>query len=602
MAKEPTDKAAGSIEVARAVEALARDLLALVRGVRVYPDSHPFLADLAGRMVASVRERLPDPLTIGVAARELAVGTAFVGGKRVRAAELAALLHSRKVLRLVWNRDATEADVTGLADLLADKALQGESLQTALRQRGIYALDIEPLTLERIHDSFREGARGGDGDNADRGRQAWQWLLSDHTPPARIAELLASDAFWDEAGPDRPDPARMTELLARMGERLGAALDCLPGDRREHVESRLATVGREISPRDLARVLQAADAAGVLDGPMGDALEETFGGDRLVDLLASLVALEGRNTQRLASVYGRFSRARVDDLLPAVRARLASDGGGFTVEVWKAVEDFLLELQEDPYMGADYSSSLEKFAAAATDEAPAGADFSIDLEPLTDRMLAGLALHDPEAWRGPLLDRLEARADEADPTDLLDLLTEIDDAAPGLLDTRPAVVEKLFRRLAGAVRTLGEDLRRGVREWARVHERTVVEPVLRLLSEADSLTVRRFLVDVVAGFSPASTPTIVSRMRSAPWYVTRNLAIALGRRRERLAIPTFLSLLGHDNPKVRREVILALGQFDDPEPREALVAFASGRGVHSPEERTLARRALQLAQNRQALP
>jgi HEAT repeat protein len=115
--------------------------------------------------------------------------------------------------------------------------------------------------------------------------------------------------------------------------------------------------------------------------------------------------------------------------------------------------------------------------------------------------------------------------------------------------------------------------------------------VLRCLEAEDSIAARKFLVDAVVGFSPSSTPALVRRIRSAPWYVARNLTSALARRREALAIPVFRALAGHEHPKVRREAIVALGQFDTTACREILAEVAD-RPASSPEERELAERAL----------
>ena len=48
------------------MEGFARDLLALIRGVRVYPAGHSFLADLAQRLVRQIADRFADPLSVGV--------------------------------------------------------------------------------------------------------------------------------------------------------------------------------------------------------------------------------------------------------------------------------------------------------------------------------------------------------------------------------------------------------------------------------------------------------------------------------------------------------------------------------------------------------
>jgi len=129
----------------------------------------------------------------------------------------------------------------------------------------------------------------------------------------------------------------------------------------------------------------------------------------------------------------------------------------------------------------------------------------------------------------------------------------------------------------------------------------MLDVVLRSLEDEKSIAARKFLVEVVAGFSPSSTPVLVSRIRSAPWYVARNLTIALGLKGEETVVPVLRSLFGHDHPKVRREAILALGHFDAAAARDALREVTSGRG-YSPEDRALAQRTLRGPELREAGP
>ncbi|HSH71350.1 MAG TPA: hypothetical protein VK997_15620, partial [Deferrisomatales bacterium] len=49
----------------RELENFARDLLALVRAVRVYPEGHAFLTERAECLVRQIADRFADPLSLG---------------------------------------------------------------------------------------------------------------------------------------------------------------------------------------------------------------------------------------------------------------------------------------------------------------------------------------------------------------------------------------------------------------------------------------------------------------------------------------------------------------------------------------------------------
>ncbi|HSH69823.1 MAG TPA: HEAT repeat domain-containing protein, partial [Deferrisomatales bacterium] len=251
-------------------------------------------------------------------------------------------------------------------------------------------------------------------------------------------------------------------------------------------------------------------------------------------------------------------------------------------------------LQESPFMGSEYSATLEHVAAAQLQGQVRGVDLTADLEPHLDAVVVGLALHDATGWGTRSQERLAQRIDHADPGALLDLAEELDRGEPALLGTRPDLCERLFHHCSRQVRALEDEQRRALVRFAQRHEEALLDSLFRALLLEEQIAVRRFLVDVVAAFSPATTPSVVSRLRSSPWYVTRNLTIAMGRRREPTTLPVLQSLLQHDHAKVRREAILALGRFGTSEASHSLAAVAQSKRS-SAEERSLAARAMEAA-------
>ncbi len=586
-------------DTARALEAFARDLLALARGVRVYPQGHPHLQAVADRLLEGARCDLPVPLDLGVLPGELSVGTSYTGDKSPRAAQLAALLHGKKILRLLWTREVTADQAARFARLLTDPALHGQRLRDALPAQGIQTIDLDVLDLLRLHDTFQESSHGEGGAVDARRREAWDWLLQDGVTPRDVAKALTSEAFWGEVGSDGQWDARdagaLGLVLVRLGQRLKDGMEELVPERRSEVEARLARLGSAIRAQDLAVLLRGADREGGLHGAGVSALTRGVGGGRLVELLAAITSVEGRNTRRLADVFRRFAPpGGAAELLPVVRARLESSREGvFAAGIWQAVEEFLLDLQEDPFMGAEYAASLDEIAARGP-EAPGvldQPDLLEDADAHLDRVLISVAAEEPQAWGAALLDRLQARAEQLPAAAHLDLLALVDRAAPGLLDGRPGLLEKVFREGAGRLRDLDGEGRDRLLAFALAHERALLDSVLRTLGEEGRISVRRFLVDVLCAFSPSATPSLVARLRSAPWYVTRNLTIALGRRRELRVIPTLRSLLGHEHPKVRREAVLALARLEAPAARQVLGEVEAGK-VGTRAERDLAGRVL----------
>ena len=180
----------------RKVEAFALNLLHLIRCVRVYPTKHPTLLEVARNVLNSAPLDSMGSLTIGVTSKELIVSGEFVGGK---ASRLASMLHARKVLQLLWTKDATLDDVWTFARVMSTPKLEGEELREKLRAQ-VFTIDIEPLKLAQIHGRITDTIKDPEEEDPEqRRRRAWLVLMSHEAPVEQLASALASEEFWDVA-------------------------------------------------------------------------------------------------------------------------------------------------------------------------------------------------------------------------------------------------------------------------------------------------------------------------------------------------------------------------------------------------------------------
>jgi hypothetical protein len=595
METQPQARGGTSSSLSRSVEAFARDLILLVRGVRIYPRGHPSLVGAAERLVAGAPWDAQGRLVLGSTRAELVIEGEFVGGKDTRAADLAALLHSRKVGRVVFTRRASPRELIELAALLSVPGLTGSDVRRELGSRGIVCVTVEPLDLERVHAAATPSTPQEGLAPADRRRQVWLWLQDAGATPEDLAGMLESRDLWPgsdgvAASDGGADGRTCALLLAGLGERLEAALELLPDGRRAAVLERVAEAGRSLTAADLLEFAASDDAGPRLRGQGASALLRDLDAERFVDLLAGLTALGDRGTRRLAGVFRRLAPpGGARQALSLVGARML-DGrdNGFALGVWKTVEEFLLRLEEDPFMAEDYSESLERVDQAPTapalgrgDEIDEIDEIDEDPGPHLDGVFVGLAADGGRPWRERLTDRVAARLEEGGVFKGIDYATRVDELLPGLIDERPVLVRELFRRgLAAAREATAHETRKLVR-FCRRHETLLLAIALRALEEEQRLASRRFLVEVLSSFSPAATPALVSRARSGPWYVARNLAMVLGRQGGPRALPVLRELLNHRHPKVRREASRALSGADPGAARSG----AAGGGASHPSGR-----------------
>lgn len=579
--------------LSKKIEGFALNLLHLIHGVRVYPARHPTLLEVAKNVLNSAPVDPKGSLTIGITPRELVVSGEFVAGK---AGSLASMLHARKVVQLLWTKDVTLDDVWIFARMMSVPKLEGDELRRRLRAE-VFAIDIEPLKLDQIHSEIMDTTKDSGDNPEERRRHAWLALMIQEAPPEQLAAALDSDEFWEAAKAEwtesgRGDSEGFAKLLLKLGERLENALALLPDTRREQILGYLAQMGKCLSARDLVRIVgHEGQESGRLGSAKSSLLKE-IDGDRFVDLLAGLAAMGNQGTRRFVEVYRRFAPVtKTDELLSLVRSRLApGKDGGFAAEVWKTIEDFIINLAENPFMDTEYSESLEFLMNPSASTGPEEDSLILHEEPdeYLDQLILAMANEEEEGFRKRLLDRIRLRAEQLGPSRVLGFVKLVDRTCPGLLDTIPFFVRELFQRGLSALARMSLAEQQALVAFAANHERCLLDVALKALAEEKKIGTRHFLVSLLACFSSAATPTFVTKARTSPWYVTRNLAIVLGQQGLPQGLPTLQALSNHPHPKVVREALKALKKvritLSNPE-KEQQERSLSEQSPQDPENR-----------------
>jgi hypothetical protein len=157
-----------------------------------------------------------------------------------------------------------------------------------------------------------------------------------------------------------------------------------------------------------------------------------------------------------------------------------------------------------------------------------------------------------------LLDRIEARAEQLGPLDVLGFVNLVDRTVPGLLDSVPALVRDLFQKGLSTFSKTSTKEQEALLTFAVNHEKCLLDVAIKFLAQEKQIFKRYFLVNLLSSFSLASTPTFVLKSRTSPWYVARNLAIVLGQQGFPQVLPPLRALSNHPHLKVRREALRAL--------------------------------------------
>ncbi len=558
------------------VEAFALNLLHFIRGVRVYPKKHPILSEFARNVFNFAPFDSAGSLTIGVTSKELVVSGEFVAGK---ASSLASMFHARKVLKIFWTKGVTLEDIWTFARLMSTPKLEGHELRQKLHAE-VSTIDIEPLKLDQIHSEIPDTVTVGDSENNPKQKrhQAWLALMGQETRVGQLVPALAHEEFWETAKAEwtnlgYSDSEGFTKFMLTLGERLEDALARLPDGERKNILKSLTQMSKCLSVKDLVQIVGHEGEEPRRIGLGKSSLLREIDGERFVDLLAGLTSLGDQGTRRFVEVFRRFAPVtKTDELLSLVKSRLSpGKDSGFAAEVWKTVEDLILNLTENPFMDTEYLESLEFLADHSVSKHPEE-DTTVLLknpDEYLDQLVLALAMNEEGDFQKRLLNRIEARAEQLGPLGILGFVSLVDRTIPGLLDSVPSLVRDLFQKgFSTFSKTLIKE-QQALLTFAVNHEKCLLDVALKLLAEETQIFKRYFLVKLLSCFSLAATPTFVVKSRTSPWYVARNLAIVLGQQGFPQVLPPLRALSNHPHLKVRREALRALkkveGSLDNPQ-------------------------------------
>lgn len=573
---------------------MSRDLMLLTKTVAIYPEGHPQVAQMARRLAAwAMKAKGRDGITIGVTGSELIIDGQFYGGADTRIETLARRLHAKRIAKVHWKDGIKESEVYGFAKVLADQKINGDEIVTALTELGIANVGVTGLDLGALHERMRLMDNDFSSADRERSKKIWQWLQEVAGTPTDLAKAMVDREFWDDAfSGDAPTQAEFIELLSAVGAMVDKAIATMNGEMKRDILDKFDKLGQTLSPENLARLADVYMTEGAVNGMAMSALMAHIKGEKLAGLLGGLVALGGPREERLALFIQKFLPA--DSILGL--AGLVGDWKGsaqklgFSSEVWQWLESYLLNIDENQFMGDGYRATLDRMAEKMNIFGSRSAAFGFYEDPEThlDNVCAGLGLLEGETGVKVLSERITERLNTLDGVGVVSFLKMVDHTAPSIFNSRVDIYEKLFTEIAPTVKDLPQQAREELMRFTRRHEDTALEVVLKQLSMEDRLSVRRFLVEILASMSRNVVPRIIQSTRNAPWYYTRNIAVVFGHMKDTRTVPFLKLLLESQQPKLRREAIRSLSMIGDSSSKIALSTFANRSDIPSDETRMAA--------------
>lgn len=576
----------------------------------LYGTNHPTLAKRVGEMHAALLSRLshePEQrLLLGIARDKILYRDEFVGEKQDLVGRLTESLYLRQVATLGFDPAVTPESLLALFRYLHDSIEGTETIspEQFLRESGVRGVSLSPynyreLLSRKILDPDAISAQA-----ENREQELWRLLLtSDFADLGEETKILdeltdsptllnailrrAKNAESREETPGQEKVQVSGEVLRNVLGRLSTFVRELPTERKQHFYTSIGSGFED----------QAGGATGGDSGfnlLITRSLTEMQTDEEFLDLIATLVSLEGKGGERLRKSFAILAGERNagNSLLAHVGERMRESKkvkDYYAQKTWETVEKLILSRGEEKYIQDDHYQFLE--------------DLNAIRKPYLDRIgeqtLDDLGVkssfEEKETRRRTLLVLLDLLRGESQEEDFRDILEDFGKAIPNLIsqndftslhavllglesisattqtewkDHLQEILQSVDFGYVGDLYLSGEieaDDAEKIEDLLVRFAGMAAQPLLdRLLLEPEAVK-RRPLIRLLTTLGPAIVPDIISRLSHPKWYFVRNLCVILGDIGDRRAVEGLLQATSHADYRVKREAILAVGKLAAPE-------------------------------------
>jgi HEAT repeat protein len=605
-----------SPELSRGVLALARALVAAVRGWTLYPREHPAVQAALDRLRSAARGAADGgPISLAITPDTLLVAGAPLDA-RGPIGEAAAWLHQRDVQELTFAGDLPAADAEALLALLAQdpsalRAAGGPAVAWQAQGRAsILITQIDFADILQDRDVQNPARRKDDLWKAIVRAVTDRRKVLDEAVQRRLLEIagdvlaiadLAQDVMAPNFAADgSPMLTSQAAAVVAAYRHLVGIVDVLEPARRAEVMQNLAAATATLDPHVIVQILSGPEEAAPGGADIRRSLADAFDDFKVAQLLATTLAIDGTASDRLANVFDTIvpDEPRKRRVLTLAKSLLNETSFGRTGQfqtLWTSTEELLLSYNERPFVSESYRAGLDEAGRRA--DAMAAADLPADLVALIGTLdqdnvrrlsvvlLIDLLQMERDPARAPEVARDVAALGEdlllaGDYESALHVVRALREQADDPSLATSGGSRLALDALAGTpafhetTEIVGDMTDDEAAQFAAVCE--CVGPAatdsLRLLLDVEPLTeARRRATPIIRGFGAAAISRISPLVSSPHWYARANAAALLGEIGSAEAVPLLQPLLRGQDPRVIQAAVRALSCIRDP---------AAARSVH----------------------
>jgi len=598
-----------SPELARGLVQLARALVAAARNWTLYPPEHPAVSASVARLSDAIRQSTQGAIfSIGITPDTLLVEGVAADQAQSSIAEASALLHDRDLLQITFIGDVPQDAVHAFLRMIsldADERRRRGGPAQIWAAAGYPSIALEQIDYEKVL-AREEGEvpEPSKRDNLWRSivlsissaqptvfdEDAQERLLAISGSIPDIGDLVTAASATKCAMDGSPMITSQAATVLAAYRYLASIASVKAPDRVSEVMNNIAAASNQLDPHVVVQLLQSQDD---VQGSTMSGFAGAFDDAKVAQLLATALAMDGRASDRLATIFNTIApdddrKRRVLTLTRSLLSETDFGKGGQFQTLWTSMEELLVSYNDKPFVSEAYRSALDGIAGRAERMAAS------PLPPELQEWMSSLGQENVRALSVQML--IDLFAIETDATRTNEIVEDMKGLAEDLLmagayeDTN-AVIAALSKR-AGSQSGVGRDASRQALD--RLGESLALLETVSLADDLDDATWDTVLeivknigpstVSALAGIAAAEHETLGSRRaaaaiigfgkmavsRLAPligderWFAQLTGASLLGAIGTADAVPLLQPLLRKSDPRVARAAVAALGKINDP--------------------------------------
>jgi HEAT repeat protein len=570
------------------------------RQLAAYPKGHPVIAAATGKVLMCLEKVLGarDEIALGVAKDRLMAGTEVLERGNPVFRDFARILFERGVALLTLYKGLTGPELEQFNEILAwkrERVHEAGGMAQLLAEHGVSHIQVKGIDYSLFRVTTEDWEETDEfADEQEYDGDLWERFVvgltegtldpySDHPSPDSInpealALIVSTKKSWDEAETADTYEHAISSLFRGIEQtggaskysvesvdKLGRFISSLnPALRRQFLQRSFRTLA---SHGAIAQnVLSSLSDDVIMEALQESSQSESYVPPMVLDLLQKLAASgAGKRQGKLQELIGSasdeelarkfrviFQEDELDKFIPeeyqqTLRTIIASDG------LTANDECELIELKET-LLGHSVETQVSAIILEMMNA------------PTEDWLREALGRNISELCQYFL--------DSGDFTTLLSLYEKITgspEAAgafkPGTRDEildvfgRPEFAEEVVLGPVVWGKAKFEEIRCFI---LRVGE-PFVEPLYNRLAEEESISLRRFYMDLLIEMGEAARDAALLRLGDSRWYFVRNLLIILRVLDAPMVAPHLHRLIGNQHPKLQQELLKTLLHFQDPE-------------------------------------